>query len=189
MSLTNRLKMRKVHYDTKGIRRILGKKGKNIGKIEKSLSCKMHLDKNKEITIQSSKGRADQEYFVEEVLDALSLGFDIETALLLQDVDYSLKVIDLKNYARGSRLKVISGRIIGKEGKAKRVIQELSNCKIVISDHKIGIIGKTEDIEIASKAIEKIIRGAPHRNVFKFLEKSQDYLKEQRRLAEELKEE
>ncbi|MEM1535642.1 MAG: KH domain-containing protein [Candidatus Pacearchaeota archaeon] len=179
--------MRKVYYEGKSLGRILGKRKKNIAKIEKALKCKIVLEKNKDITIKAPSGKAVEEYLTEEILEALALGFNVETALLLQDTDYVLKVIDLKNYAHGSRLNTVISRIIGKKGKAKRVIQELSHCHIIISGHKVGIIGKIESVELASQAIEKLIRGAPHSNVFKFLERSQEYLKEQERLTEELK--
>lgn len=176
--------MRKTHYEGKQLGRIIGKDKKNIQKIEKAFGASISLEKNKDITIKS-KSRV-KEYLIDEVLEALTLGFDIETALLLQETDYVLKVVDLKNYARGSRLNVVIARVIGKEGKAKRTIQDLSHCHIAISDRKIGIIGKAESVELASQAIEKLLRGAPHSNVFKFLERSQSYLKEQEELVEEL---
>lgn len=179
--------MRKIYYKGKSLARILGKNKRNIQKIEKNLKCKIILEKDKDITIKAPSGKAVQEYLAEEILEALALGFNIDTALLLQDTDYVLKVIDLKNYARGSRLNTVIARIIGKQGKAKKIIQQLSHCHLVISGHKIGIIGKAESVEVASQAIEKLIRGAPHGHIFKFLEKSQHYLKEQEKLAEELK--
>jgi len=180
--------MRKIRYDYKALARIFGKNKRNISKIKKAFDVEIKIDK--EITVKASKGdKAIKEYLVDNVLQALALGFDIESALLLKDMDYVFKIIDLRNYARGSRLNTIVSRLIGRRGKAKKVIEELSKCRIVVSDHKVGIIGKAEHIEIATMAIEKLIRGSPHAKVFRFLERSKGYLEEQEKLIEELQNE
>jgi len=176
------------HYAGKELARILGKNKKNIKRIEEAFNVKLSFKENN-IEISSPKKDTPEEYIASKALEALSLGFNIETVVALEDITFCLKVIDLKGYAHGSRLSVVVGRIIGKEGKSKRVLETLSGCEIVISEHYVGIMGKAESVEIASEAIEKLIRGSEHANVFKFLEKSQKYLREQDELVQELEEE
>ncbi|UCD21204.1 MAG: RNA-processing protein [archaeon] len=180
--------MRLTHYEGKELGRIFGKHKENIKEIEKTLNVKIEIVKNHDIKIECKGDDPLEEYLVAKVLEALALGFDVEAALMLKDTDFVLKVVDLKDFAHGSRLNVVIGRIIGKQGKSKRVIQNLSHCALSISGHVLGLIGRAENVEIASEAIGKLIRGAPHSNVFKFLEKSQVKLKEEERLIEDLKE-
>jgi len=183
--------MRLTHYGGKKLARVLGKHKENIQEIERALKVNITIRKDGNITIKSKekdKEEALDEYLVSKILEALALGFEVDSALFLKDEEYVLKVIDLKVYATGSRLQTVIGRIIGKQGKSKKVLQSLSHCQIAISEHNVGLIGRAENVEVASEAIEKLIRGAPHSNVFKFLERSQTYLKKQEFLLQDLKE-
>ena len=47
-----------------------------------------------------------------------------------------------------------------------------------MTNHTVAIIGQTNNVEIASRAIESLIRGSPHSSVYRFLEKSKAHLKE-----------
>jgi len=141
---------------------------KYLKDLEKKLSVKIIAEKNNVILT----GEAYAEYIGAKVLHAIDLSFDMESALLLLDQDYMLEVINLKNYVRVSRLKTVKGRIIGKKGKAKKVIAELTECSIVIKDNAIALIGKTDDIALATKAILSLIRGSPHASIYTFLEKN-----------------
>jgi ribosomal RNA assembly protein len=169
--------MKKVHFSDKELFRILS--NKNVEKLEKEFSVKIEVHKGKTSADFIIKGKnATQEYIISEVLEAIASGFDFDVATLLKDENYVLKKVKLKNYASGSRLEVVKGRIIGTQGKSKRVIEKLTECDLCLCDNFISLIGGAEHVEVASKAIESLIRGAKHANVFKFLEKSRERLKE-----------
>jgi len=154
---------------------------KNKEKLEKALDITLEFD-GKTTTVKSRKNDSFIEYITEKILDALALGFDIDTALQLQDTDFILKKIDIRAYAKKSRVNIVKGRIIGTKGKTKDIIEKLSDCDIVVSDHNVAIIGKTENVDLASHAIRSLIRGSPQSKVYAFLERSHNRLKE---LAEE----
>ncbi len=169
--------MKTIHFHDKELWRILAKD--NLKELEKELPVKITMRKgNKEASFTIGGRDALYEYIASRVLEAIASGFDFDTAILLKEEDVVFKEVQLKNYVHGSRLSVIKGRIVGAQGKSKRVIQQLSECSISLCDNKMGIIGRAENVEIASKAIESLLRGAKHANVFKALEESRTHLKE-----------
>ena len=169
--------MKKVHFCDKELFRILSRD--SLVRLEKEFSVKIDLKKGKTSGDFLIKGRnAVHEYIASEILEAIASGFDFDTAILLKNENFIFKKVLLKSYASGSRLEVVKGRIIGTQGKSKRVIQKLTECDLCLCDNIVGLIGKAEHVEIASKAIQSLMRGAKHANVFKFLEKERAHLKE-----------
>jgi ribosomal RNA assembly protein len=182
--------MRRIHFFDKELWRILTNERRNIKRLEKEFDVKIDIKKGEHEADFIIKAKsAVQEHIILEILEALASGFSFDIAILIKEEDFVFKKINLKNYVHGSRLEVIKGRIIGKEGKAKKVIQNLSECFLCLCDNNVSIIGKAENVELASRAIESLIKGSKHANVFKLLEKSRVSLKEQEMLAEELERE
>jgi len=89
------------------------------------------------------------------------------------DEEYYLEIIDIKDFSGKSknRMKVLKGRVIGSEGKAKKMIERYTDTKISIYGKTISIIGKWDKIIIAKKAVEMLLSGSLHSSVYKFLEK------------------
>jgi len=110
---------------------------------------------------------------VKEVLKAFGRGFDFDVALNLLDEDYYFEVIDIKDFAKESRSRIITlkGRIIGTKGKTKKLIEKYADVKLSIYGKTIGIIGKWDRVMIAKQAIEKLLLGSLHSTVYRFLEK------------------
>jgi ribosomal RNA assembly protein len=163
--------MRKLFFQDKEISRVL----KFKEEIEKNLKIKLKIERN-EVTIEA-KSSVD-EYLAEKILDALSLGFDLNVCLQLKNEEFILKKINIKDLVKESRVNVVAGRIIGTKGKTKKLIEKLSECEMVIHDHLVAIIGHLNNIEIANHAIQSLIRGSPQSKVYSFLEKSRSKLKE-----------
>ena len=66
----------------------------------------------------------------------------------------------------------VKSRVIGKEGKSKKTIENISGCDLIINSSAVGIIGPAIAIEKASTAIINLIRGSKHSNVYNYLEKN-----------------
>jgi ribosomal RNA assembly protein len=62
-------------------------------------------------------------------------------------------------------------RIIGTKGKARNSIEKMTNTNICVYGKTVCIIGKTETVVLAKQAVESLLTGAPHGNVYKRLEK------------------
>ena len=65
----------------------------------------------------------------------------------------------------------MKGRLIGTEGKARKTIETLTDCYISVYGKTVAIIGEVRDVSLARSAVEGLLRGAPHGNIYKWLEK------------------
>ncbi|WP_243669171.1 hypothetical protein [Vulcanisaeta sp. JCM 16161] len=104
----------------------------------------------------------------------MSYGFDYNDAQNLRSDDYTLEIIDLRDYInnkdKSNHISRIKARIIGEDGRAKRVLQELTDTNIVIGDKYIAILGLYENVKVAREAIEMLIRGRQHATVYRWIQ-------------------
>lgn len=142
---------------------------KNKKRFENKLKIELS-NRGKEITI---KGSAEQEYIAEKVFRAIDLGFPLSVALMIDEQDYSLEMVNIKDHTKKDDLKRIRGRIIGKKGRTLKTLSSLTKCYFEIKDNTIGIIGDPEYVKNAHEAIISIIKGSKQSNVYSHLEKNQ----------------
>ncbi len=135
--------------------------------LEKELGVKIEV-RGRKVTID---GPAVKEYEARIVIEATGFGFSARTALMLKDETYIFRIIRIKQITRKANLEPVRSRLIGTYGKTKHAIEAIADCKIVIRDNSVGIIGAAEEIEEATTAINNLIRGSKQANVYKFLEK------------------
>ncbi len=156
---------------------LIGKKGETKSKIEESLSVKIDVNSSSgEVIIRARNENADALIKAAMIIKAIGRGFSPENALLLLNDDYTLVIIDLSKYATTKNaLNRIRGRIIGRKGKARLLIEELTDTKISIYGKTVSIIGPWEKVSLAEQAIRKLAEGARHATVF-------DWLYEQKRI-------
>jgi len=144
----------------------------NKNLLEKKLSVKINIEGRR----LSIHGNEVDEFVASGVFDAIEMGFDIETALLISEQDYILEKIEIKNLTKRHNLAEVRARIIGTDGRTKALIEELSDCHIVLHDNKVGIIGESETIRTCMHAIKSIIHGSKQANVYAYLEKQRKIL-------------
>ena len=132
------------------------------------------------IEISSSNGEVKiigknslDEIDAENVIKAIARGFSPEKAMLLFNEDYYFELLDIREWAgkKENHIKRLAGRVIGKEGKARRVIEDISGAYVTIYGHTIGVIGRIKEMQSAKRAIEMLLDGANHSTVYRFLEK------------------
>lgn len=116
-------------------------------------------------------GNELNEFLVEQIVRAIDFGFHVEDALLLRSEDFVLEFIKVKEHTRRKNLKDVRSRIIGTGGKAKNTIENLTGAVIVIQENTVGVIVDSEHLDTTIQAIESLIQGAKHGNVFAYLEK------------------
>jgi len=109
-----------------------------------------------------------------EIIKAIGRGFNLEDALNLLDDDYRLEIIEISPFAGKSRSRKIElkGRVIGREGKMKKIIENFTNTKIAVYGKTVSIIGRWDSVLIARKAIQMLLEGAMHQTVYRFLEEN-----------------
>ena len=142
---------------------------KNKSKLEKKLGVKLSINKE-EISID---GVSEDEYIAEKVIEALDFGFPFSVALLIKEQDFMFEILHIKHYTKRKDLEKVRARIIGKNGKTLRALNELTKCFFEVKDNSIGIIGDPEYIRNANEAIMALARGSKQANVYSFLEKHQ----------------
>lgn len=159
---------------------LVGKKGSVKRKIEKTTHTKLLIDSREGLISITGKESLDV-YDSRQMIKAIARGFNPEIALSLEDKDLILDVIDIQEYAGRSKAKLarLRGRCIGTKGKSRRLIEELTSTNISIYGKTIAILGYHENVVIAKKAMESLLSGAKHGNIYKWLEKMQSSLKQE----------
>ncbi|PVU72881.1 RNA-binding protein [Vulcanisaeta sp. SCGC AB-777_J10] len=143
--------------------------------IEEEFGVKLMVnDETGEVMIIPSDNTSfDQLMKAKSIIEAISYGFDYEDAQNLRNDDYALEVIDLRDYVskdKANQISRIKARIIGEDGRAKRVLQELTDTKIVIGDKYIAILGPYENVKTTRDALEMLIRGKQHATVYRWVQ-------------------
>lgn len=119
---------------------------------------------------------------VEDVVKAIGRGFNPKKAIhILRDEIY-FELIDIRDYVgkNANAVRRMRGRVIGKDGRSRELIEELSETYVSIYGNTIGIIGGSTELSIARKAIEMLLEGSEHATVYSYLEGSRDEIKKAR---------
>ena len=163
---------------------IIGKNGETRKLIEKLTLTKLKVDsKEQTITIMASSDECDPLNFwkTKFIIQAIGRGFSPKNALKLLEDDFLLDIIDLGKIFSSERSRMrIKGRIIGENGKTRRLIEELSETKLSVYGDTISIIGSEFPVKIAKHAINMLIEGASHSGVYRYLNKKKQELKKQK---------
>jgi ribosomal RNA assembly protein len=115
-----------------------------------------------------------------EVIEAINRGFSPERAFrLLEDEDLLMEVMDLSAISDSQRqMDRLRGRIIGRDGRAREQIEQMTNTQISVFGKTITLIGLPEQIKIARAAVDMLLEGSPHEAVFSYLEKKRQEAKQ-----------
>ncbi len=109
-----------------------------------------------------------------EAVRAIGRGFSLERSVMLFNDQIQLAVISLREFAKpkSHRLHEIKSRIIGRNGRTREIIEELTETRLCVYGDTVSIIGELMPIQYAIQAVEMLINGRKHRTVYQFLEKS-----------------
>lgn len=162
---------------------IIGKSGRNKARLEEGFNVELEVDVRNSVVYIVPKENVTpfQVMKAKQAVEAISLGFSVEDALLLTDDMIYFEIIDLTDVARNRRdLERIKARVIGSEGKFKKTLEEMTGAKIVVGEKKIGIIGDYEQAKLARETIEIIINGKSHQTALNHLKMESRRLKRRR---------
>lgn len=151
---------------------LIGKGGATKKEIEEKTGTQIHIDSEEGLaTVEGDD--TDKLLRAVQVINAINRGFSPERSFcLLDDEDLLLDIIDLSLVIENPRqLDRIRGRIIGKDGRAREQLEDMTDTEISIFGKTVAIIGLPEQIKPVKTAIEMLIQGIPHETVFSFLEK------------------
>ena len=160
------------------------------GKVKQSIEEKfmVTLDVESEsggVTLLLSEKASDPSllFKAKDTVTAIGRGFSPEHAFrLLRNDDAIFDLIDLRLlFGRSdSDIKRVKGRIIGANGKTRRLIEELTDASVVVYGHTIGLIGTFERVDVARNAVQMLIDGSQHHTVYKYLQRKRSEFKKQK---------
>jgi len=150
---------------------LIGKSGEVKKRLEQKMKVKIDVDSEEgDVFISGEDSLAVFE--VVNVVKAVARGFNPEIAELLLNEEYNFDLINISDFSGRSKKTAmrLKGRVIGQEGKARKMIETMTNTSISVYGKTIGIIGRVEDVSMSRQAVEMLLEGAPHGNVYKWLE-------------------
>ncbi|HYA78090.1 MAG TPA: KH domain-containing protein [Verrucomicrobiae bacterium] len=164
---------------------LIGPEGQVKQHIEEKLQVKLDVDSDGNATITLSEKATDPSLLLKakDVVTAIGRGFTPEvTFRLIRNEDEIFDLIDLRViFGRSeSDIKRIKGRIIGADGKTRKLIEELTEADVVVYGHTVGLIGSFEQVDTAHNAVKMIIEGCQHHTVYNYLQKKRTELKKQK---------
>jgi ribosomal RNA assembly protein len=149
---------------------LIGKSGEVKKQLESETRTRIRVDSDEGDVFVSGED-AISLFSVREIIKAIGRGFNPEVAMLLMQQDYMFEIIDLLDYADTKKhLLRLKGRVIGSEGKSRRIIEELTETNISVYGKTISLIGRAENIGYARRAVESLLQGSLHSHVYKWLE-------------------
>jgi ribosomal RNA assembly protein len=162
---------------------LIGPEGTTKKNIEEKLSVSLEINSQTGDIAISLSGKAEDPstlFKAKDVVNALGRGFSPEHAFrLIRDEEAILDVIDLRTVFGRSEtdIKRVKGRIIGMNGKTRKIIEELTSTNVAVYGHTVSIIGTIEQAEAAREAIQMLVKGSMHATVYRFLHRKRRELK------------
>jgi ribosomal RNA assembly protein len=165
---------------------LVGPDGKVKQNIEEKLMVELEIESEAGgVTIVLSERSNDPSllFRAKDVVTAIGRGFSPEHAFrLLRNDDDIFDFIDFRVvFGRSeSDIKRVKGRIIGANGKTRKLIEELTNASVVVYGHTVGFIGTFEQVDVARNAVQMLIDGSQHHTVYRYLQRKRSEFKKQR---------
>ena len=153
---------------------LIGPKGKAKKRIEHFFGVVLTVDSDSgsvEITLNPNTKDVSVIFTVQNIVKAIGRGFSPQRVEILAKEDFDLNIIDLSDYVGDSKnaLARVRGRIIGKNGRSRAILEELTETRISVYGDTVAIIGNVENLGVAREAVMKLVKGAFHKTVWNFL--------------------
>ncbi len=167
--------MKYIHIPNDRVGVLIGKDGETKKTIERISQMHLEID-SEEGDVAFNEQEAKDPLIplkVEDVIRAIGRGFSPEDAFRLFGEDTELFIFDIYDYVgkTESHLIRVKSRVIGREGKTRRVIEGLTGGILAIYGHTVAVIADFESMDIAKKAIDMLLSGSEHPTVYRYLER------------------
>ena len=157
---------------------LIGAKGATRRDLEKAAGCKnIQIDSlSGEIEVTwPEAGDYDPVKALKllDVIKAVGRGMAPGRAIQLLQDDWFFEMVDLKEHVgkRSNQQRRIRARIIGSEGKIRKMIEQHTGTEISIYKSTVVLVGEGAGLISARQAIEMLASGSEHGTVIKYLEK------------------
>lgn len=167
---------------------LVGPKGSIKSTIEQKLFVDLRIDSESgsvDIGVKPDSPDPSSALRAKDLVLAIGRGFSPPRAFSLFNEDMTFEIVDLHDYfgKNEAEIKRVDGRIIGREGKSRHNLEQLTGTLISVSGHTVSIIGPFDAVSMAKDALEKLIQGRQHGTVYKFLRKKRSQVKKEKALV------
>lgn len=173
--------MRYIRIPMERVAVLIGHNGETKREIEGKTNMRLIIDsKLGEVTIDDHESDDPLLVFkVENIVRAIGRGFTPEQALTLLNDEMDFYIFDIHDYVgkKQTHIRRLKSRVIGRNGKTKHVLEELTDSHISVYGHTISVIASVIDMDIIKKAIDKLLTGSKHATVYRFVETSMKKLR------------
>ncbi|UCD07889.1 MAG: RNA-processing protein [Candidatus Aenigmatarchaeota archaeon] len=111
------------------------------------------------------KGEVENALKAKNIVEAIGRGFSPKHALRLIDEDCQLEIISLEGETDNTR-KRLFGRVIGRKGATRKIIEQTTGCLLSVYGKTVSIIGTAREIDLARSAVEDLLEGRQHSYVY-----------------------
>jgi ribosomal RNA assembly protein len=149
---------------------LIGEGGDTLAEIEDLTSTDITVEDGE---VQVTGEDPLQEMTAQQIAKAIGRGFNPDDALRLLEENAGLAVINIKDFTNtDSGKERLKGRVIGRDGEAKRHIENETNTELAVYGKTVSVLGPLRGVEIAKKAVEMLLDGSSHAAAYRYLEQN-----------------
>lgn len=162
---------------------LIGKDGSVKRELERSTGTEIDLDSKSGKAVVTKVEETDDplaSWVARDIIKAIGRGFSPEKAWRLLRENQMLRVIDLRSRI-GKSPKALhrhKSRLIGRNGRTREIMENTTRTDICVKGKTVAVIGDEVQVSYAQEAISMILRGVPHKFVYRFLERKSRELKD-----------
>ena len=154
---------------------LIGKGGETRRMLEEACGATLEIDsKSGEVMADWGEEGADPivRMKMPDVIVAIGRGLAPKRAVQLIQDEVSLKMYDIREWAgrQPNQTRRMRSRLIGRNGRIRSLIEEISRCEMAIYGSTVLVIGDEDGLALAAPAIEGILRGSEHSTILHGLE-------------------
>jgi ribosomal RNA assembly protein len=163
---------------------LIGTDGETKSQIEERTGVKLNIDSETGDVSMDTESAEDpvMALKVTDIVNAIAVGFSPERAFRLFGDDIYFASFDIRDYVgkNPKHVQRIRARMIGSDGKTRRIIEDLSGADLSIHRNYVGVIGDITEIEIAKNSVDMVLNGSEHSSVYRYLENKRRQFKMER---------
>lgn len=166
--------MKEVKIPEERVGVLIGEGGETKDEFEDLTDTDLEIQDN----VASIDGDALDEMDGRRIVKAIGRGFNPEKAFKIIEEDFTFNYLDINQFANSENDKErLKGRVIGRDGEARKHIEKMTETDISVFGKTIGFIGHPQNIQIAREAVKQLLNGSSHSTAYNYLEKNQDKIK------------
>ncbi len=161
---------------------LIGPKGSTKKRIEELTESKLMIDSKTGdviITIEEDSEDPVNMWRARDMVKAVGRGFSPQKVFQIKDSSWGFDLIQLRDLVGTSpnSLREVRSRVIGKNGRTRNIIEQITGAHVSVFGNTIGIIVEFSKLKILRDGLTRLINGSKHSTVYKYLEEKMRDLK------------